>query len=132
MSRKRKYAPKSWLAQRVPKGFHGYPLATVALYGPTAELATKIAVGIFRSEKQDPDLLQRWFSQELGLDVRTDSDVCQEVLAFLKENRVRSVALMDSVFGCPHEEGIDYPEGVSCPHCPYWAGRDRSTLERIQ
>jgi len=34
-------------------------------------------------------------------------------------------------FGLPHEEGIDYPDGSSCPKCPYWAGRDRGTLERI-
>lgn len=48
-----------------------------------------------------------------------------------KRSNIKAGALMDSVFGCPHEEGIDYPEGASCPHCPYWAGRDRSTLERI-
>jgi hypothetical protein len=29
------------------------------------------------------------------------------------------------MLGCPHEEGIDYPEGEACPECPYWAGRDR-------
>ena len=37
----------------------------------------------------------------------------------------------DGLIGCPHEEGIDYPEGKSCPQCPYWAGRDRFTRERI-
>jgi hypothetical protein len=38
----------------------------------------------------------------------------------------------DGIIGCPHEEGTDYPEGASCPQCPYWAGRDRFTHERIQ
>ncbi|SJM33792.1 hypothetical protein [Mesorhizobium delmotii] len=27
------------------------------------------------------------------------------------------------------EEGIDYPEGSTCPDCPYWARRDRWTGE---
>lgn len=30
------------------------------------------------------------------------------------------------------EEGIDYPDGGSCPPCPFWAGRDRFTHELIQ
>jgi hypothetical protein len=29
--------------------------------------------------------------------------------------------------GCPHEEGIDYPEGEPCPQCPFWTHRDRWT-----
>jgi len=36
------------------------------------------------------------------------------------------------IIGCPHEEGTDYPEGKSCPQCPFWAGRDRFTQERTQ
>jgi hypothetical protein len=37
----------SWLAKSARRGFRGYPIATtVALYGPTADLATKIAVSI--------------------------------------------------------------------------------------
>src|SRR5712692_4405008 len=32
---------------------------------------------------------------------------------------------LDGIIGCPHEEGIDYPEGKSCPQCPYWARRAR-------
>ena len=30
------------------------------------------------------------------------------------------------IIGYPHEEGIDY-EGVTCPACPFCAGRDRWT-----
>jgi hypothetical protein len=26
------------------------------------------------------------------------------------------------IIGCPHEEGIDYPLGRTCPQCPFWAG----------
>jgi hypothetical protein len=31
----------------------------------------------------------------------------------------------------PAEEGIDYPEGETCPLCPFWKGRDRWTAQRI-
>lgn len=58
--------------------------------------------------------------------------VGERVLAFLKDHAAKSVIVADGIIGCPHEEGIDYPEGKSCPQCPYWAGRDRFTLEHIQ
>ncbi|WP_245365652.1 hypothetical protein [Rhizobium sp. N4311] len=45
----------------------------------------------------------------------------------LRDNDVKSVAAMDGIFGCPHEEGIDYPLGEACPACSYWNGRNRFT-----
>jgi hypothetical protein len=44
---------------------------------------------------------------------------------------VKSVVMPDRIIGCPHEEGIDYPEGESCPQCPFWEGRDRWTGEPV-
>jgi len=105
------------------------PAATVALYGPTADLATKIAVGIISDERNSPDLLERWVSEDI--DVRRDSVVGEQIRAFQRQHQDRSVVVTDSVIGCPHEEGIDYPEGQYCPHCPYWVGHDRFTHERI-
>ena len=122
--------PSPWLRRKAKQGFRGYPVATIAFYGPTAELATKIVVAIIGAEGQDPDPLERWFSEEI--DVRNNPDVGEQVLAFLKEHAPKSVVVTDGLIGCPHEEGIDYPEGKSCPRCPYWAGRDRFTHERIQ
>jgi hypothetical protein len=55
-----------------------------------------------------------------------------EVAGFIVSHGVKSVVMTDGIIGCPHEEGIDYPEGTSCPKCPYWAGRDRFTKERVQ
>jgi len=49
-------------------------------------------------------------------------------LAFLAEHGVLSVAMVDRIIGCPHQEGIDY-EGPICPQCPFWANRDRWTGE---
>jgi hypothetical protein len=118
------------LASKVKQGFRGHPLATIAFYGPDRDTATKVAVSIFTRDDADPDQLKRWHSSE-G-DLRNDDAIGQEVMDFLQTSGVRSVVLSDGVMGCPHEEGTDYPEGQSCPRCPYWAGRDRWTDERIQ
>jgi hypothetical protein len=126
---KQSKSSKNWLGKKAKRGFRGYPAATIALYGPTAERASKIVVSIFHARTGDPDFLERWFSEQ-G-DVRSDPDVSEKVLAFLRTHAAKSVAVMDGIIGCPHEEGIDYPEGQSCPQYPYWAGRDRFTHERI-
>ena len=117
------------LGKKSRRGFRGYPAATVAFYGPTADLATKVAVAIIRDEGSEPDPLERWFSEDI--DVRSDPAVGEQVLAFLRNHAAKSVVVTEGIIGCPHEEGIDYPEGKSCPKCPFWAGRDRFTHERI-
>jgi hypothetical protein len=117
--------PVSRLRKRVQQGFRGYPAATIALYGPTAELATKVAVAIFREEGQKADPLEHWFSE--NTDVRQDPAIEDQIVKLLRLHNVRSVVMADRIIGCPHEEGIDYPDGKSCPKCPYWAGRDRWT-----
>lgn len=60
-----KWKPSStWLDRKVEKGFRGYPAATVAFYGPTADLATKIVIGIFKEKNSDADPLEKWFSEK--------------------------------------------------------------------
>ena len=122
--------PDSRLHKFSKRGFRGFPVATIALYGPTAERASKVAVGIFLQESSDPHFLQRWLSEET--DVRHDPTIEHEMLEFIHAHGVRSVIMTDRIMGCPHEEGIDYPEGQKCPQCPYWANRDRFTHEQIQ
>ncbi len=122
---------RSWLGKKSGSAFRGYPIATVAFYGPSDKLATKVVVSVILTENNEPDFLKRWFS-EGDLDVRHDPAIGEEVLAFLKTHALRSTVVTDRIIGCPHEEGTDYPEGASCPQCPYWAGRDRFTHERIQ
>jgi hypothetical protein len=39
------------------------------------------------------------------------------------------VAADNRIVGCPHDEGIDYPDGEKCPQCSFWANRDRSSDE---
>jgi hypothetical protein len=45
---------------------------------------------------------------------------------------VKDSVSADRIIGCPHQEGVDYPMGRMCPHCPFWAGIDRFTHEPIQ
>ena len=120
---------KSPLAKRAKRGFRGYPVGTVAFYGPTAERATKVAVGIVVREGAKVDIMKRWRSEEH--DLRLDEEIGFEISAFLREHGVLSVTMFDRIIGCPHEEGIDYPEGEACPECPYWSGRDRFSGEAI-
>jgi hypothetical protein len=87
-------------------------------------------VSVFLRESSDPDFLERWFS-EGDIDVRQDLEISEQILAFLKPHAPRSTVMTEGIIGCPHEEGVDYPEGRSCPQCPYRAGRDRFTHERI-
>ena len=115
------------LEKKARRGFRGYPVATIAFYGPTADLATKVAVGVVEVEGAEPSALERWFSDT---DIRSDERILREVLAFVEAQGAKSVVMSDGLLGCPHEEGVDYPEGKSCPQCPYWAGRDRFTRER--
>ena len=115
------------LRKKAKRGFAGYPLATVAFYGPDNKTATKVAVGIILGEDQDAAHLERWHSQ--GSDIRLDHGVFEEILELLRAHGAKSVALADRIIGCPHEEGVDYPEGTSCPACPFWAGRNRWTGE---
>jgi hypothetical protein len=122
---------RSWLDTNFRPAFRGYPVATVAFYGPNDKLATKVAVSVILNESNEPEVLNRWFS-EGDLDVRYDPAIGEQILAFLKPYAPRSTVVADRIIGCPHEEGTDYPEGASCPQCPYWAGRDRFTHERIQ
>jgi hypothetical protein len=114
------------LAKKLRNGFKGYPVATIALYGPTNKTATKLVVGIILREGADPERMKKWYSDN---DIMKKPGVAEEVLQFLKENGARSVAMTEGIIGCPHESGIDYPEGQSCPLCPFWSGRNRWTGE---
>ena len=114
---------KSPLVKRSRGRFRGYPLGTVAYYGSDDKVATKLAVGVIRVEGGAVVLMERWVFRDM--DVRVDPQINQEVINFLASQRVKSVTVSDRIIGCPHEEGIDYPEGQSCTQCPYWENRDR-------
>ncbi len=61
---------------------------------------------------------------------RTRLVISREILAFMAEHKVRWVALSGAIIGCPHEEGVDYEDGL-CPACTVWRGRDRFKGRRL-
>ena len=123
MKARRRTFPKR-LRKKAKRGFRGYPVATIAFYGPDDRFASKVAVGIVAGEGEETLALERWFSE--GIDVRNDPEIGEGILQFIEQHDVRSVALADGIVGCPHEEGVDY-QGETCPKCPFWANRDRWT-----
>jgi hypothetical protein len=107
------------LRKKARKGLRGWPIATVAFYGPYLHQATKAAVSIVRSENAEVEELRTWIVDR-G-DIRDDPSIAREILEFIEEHRVRSVAITDGIIGCPHQQGIDY-EGEWCPVCEFWHG----------
>lgn len=110
------------LRKKAKRGDQGLPRATLAFYGPDDRTASKAVLGIFLHE-DDEGTLHRYFSDDK--DVRFKVDIQEDILARLREHEVRSLIMREAIFGCPHEEGIDYPDGGDCPQCPFWKGRDR-------
>jgi hypothetical protein len=110
------------IIKKSQKGFRGFPVATVAYYGPDNRKATKVAVGIIKHEGAEP-IMRRWHTVET--DARLDEKITNEILSHIREHKAASIAAVAKILGCPHEEGKDYPEGQACPQCPYWAGKNR-------
>ncbi len=112
--------------RRVP----GFPVATMAAYGPDNTRATKLVVSVVRRPGDvDTRLIRTWTSDTV--DVRSDPAVTAEAAAFISDYGVKRTVDPGRIIGCPHEEGVDYPMGRTCPHCPFWAGIDRFTHEPV-
>jgi hypothetical protein len=120
--------PQYWL-DKLAHRKTGFPLATIAFYGEDDKVASKVVVGILLAEKEEVAFMEKWFQK--SMDVRLDPEIKAQIVDFLVEHDVHRVAMMNRIIGCPHEEGIDYPEGEKCPHCPFWADRDRWSGEII-
>ena len=116
------------LRKKARKGVRGWPIATIAFYGPDLSRATKVAVGIVPSEDAEVKELRDW-KVDRG-DIRADPVIAKEILDFIETHGTVSVAMADQIIGCPHQEGIDY-EGEWCPVCEFWRGRDRFTGQMV-
>jgi hypothetical protein len=107
------------LERRARKGFRGYPLAIIAFYGYNDQSAVKAVIGIVEEAGVAPAHIKKW-SNEKG-DLRKDAASIKAFFRYIESHEVRSVALTPGIYACPHEPGIDYPQGDSCPLCPFWA-----------
>ena len=116
------------LEKKAKQGFKGYPIGTIAYYGPDNKKATKVAAGIIMGENEEPVAMKKWLSTN---DIRRETKIMNEIKDFFAEHKVRSVVMAPKILGCPHEEGNDYPEGEHCPESLFWKDRDRFTDEII-
>ena len=119
---------KKLLTKKLRKGDKGYPIATIAFYGPNNNIATKVVCAIINHDGAEPEPMDKWFS---STDLRKSEQVLKEVLAFIDQNGAKTVSMIEEIIGCPHEEGIDYPEESNCPKCSYWKNRDRFNGEIV-
>jgi hypothetical protein len=111
------------IEQKARRGHRGDPVGTLAFYGPDDQQATKLVVGISPNPGAGVTETKKWISP---IDVRKDAAILEEALTFLTDNEVRSLVMTAGVYGCPHEEGLDYPEGTKCEACTFWQGRERN------
>ncbi len=92
-----------------------FPLATITYHGPSPAKANKIIVGILKSKEYEP-IVKEWMGEDIAEDVFS----AREISLFLKEHEVARVLTSEWVLSCPHKEGVDFPPGEDCPHCPEW------------
>ncbi len=109
------------ISKKVKRGFQGYPIITISYFGPNEDLATKVSVGFIEEENADAQF-EKFNTVE---DVRNDVVVQSTIVKIIDRSAVKTVSLMEKIVGCPHEEGIDYPEDEDCPDCEFWYGKAR-------
>lgn len=98
-----------------------YPMATVIYYGPDDRTATKVAVGIICGPGEEAAMVRRWH----GIGVERDVAIQTQIAEFVEQQGAKSVLVNEGILGCPHEEGMDYPEGTECLYCSFWRGKPR-------
>ncbi len=73
--------PQYWIEKKARRKT-GYPIATIAYYGPDHTFASKVVVGIIVSEQDDEvAVLNKWFAE--ATDVRLDQAINQQILEFI-------------------------------------------------
>ena len=99
------------LRKKAKKGLRGWPLATIAFYGPNLSQATKAAVGIIPSENAEADEMRAW--HVLHGDIREDVSISQEIVEFIQDHGALSVIMTNDIIGCPHQAGVLDPRRYS-------------------
>ena len=100
------------------RGKGEWPAGILIFYGPDNRHASMVIATVLAHEDALP-VMHEWYESEM--DVRLDGRIGGEVERFFREHPVHRIVMRKGVYGCPHDEGVDYPEGGVCPHCPFWA-----------
>ena len=98
--------------------FDGFPMGTIAYYGPDDRTTTKVVASVIADADADP-VIQSW----VGTGLLGSPKVRREMDRFFTRYGVVEATGFPFNIGCPHEEGEDFPEGADCPFCPYWRGK---------
>ncbi len=114
------------LERRARNGFRGYPLGIIAFYGYNDKIATKAVIGIVKEAAGAPEFIRTWVCEK-G-DLRKDVPSIKELFRYIEAHNVQSVALTPGIYYCPHEPGIDFPEGGTCSLCPFWSNVKKPDL----
>ena len=120
----KKIRARERVRKKTKLGFRGFPIVSIAFYGPNNKTASKVVVACVENDTNGVKRLERWSSSD-GSDLRDTDDTMLRIDTLVKEWGAKSVVMPSAIIGCPHEEGIDCPEGESCPECPFWENRDR-------
>jgi hypothetical protein len=72
------------LRKKARKGLRGWPIATIAFYGPNLSQATKVTVAIVPSENAEVEELRDW-KVNRG-DIRRDPGIAREILEFIEKH----------------------------------------------
>jgi len=130
MKRSVRNRAKATLKKRTRRGFRGYPIATVAYYGPDDRTVNRISVGIIAEDGGEADM--RRFYGEPGQNIRDDIPIHRAVVDHIKARKVVSVALLDQVNGCSCHDDDEMPAAVRCAvPCTFWEDVERPT-DRLQ
>lgn len=92
-----------------------YPIGILAYYGPDDQTCTKIIASVINAPNARPHS-RVWQAQG----VCEDPLVAAEIGDFFRLSSVQDVVMTEGVVGCPHEEGIDFPQGEYCLECSFW------------
>jgi hypothetical protein len=114
------------LERRAQKGFQGYPLAIIAFYGIDDSIASKAVIGIIAKAGAPPENIRKWIFED-G-DLRKDVPSIKELFRYIEAHNVQSVALTPGIYYCPHEPGVDFPEGGACQKCSFWSNIKKPDL----
>ncbi len=96
----------------------GYPLATILYYGPDDRVATKCVITVYAAA--GVAVAGKTWRGDEEADIRRDAALADEMVAFVKQHGVVNTVFGDGIWGCPHEEGLDFPAGGACPDCEFW------------
>jgi hypothetical protein len=92
-----------------------YPIGTLAYYGPDNQTCTRIIASVINAPNAKPQ-----FREWQDIDVCENPQVASEIGDYFRLAGVKDVIMTEGVVGCPHDEGVDYSLGESCPECPFW------------